>query len=138
MKHRFAAFAAVSALALTLTVAPASASPVIHLTVPATDPDIGQIVCNSNTYTFTSGNFFFVFRDSSIAAHMTANRVQAIGTDKIPYKVVGTEKYSDPWLLVSKLLFIGPNGDIMDSVNITGHLSPNGSYHWFDIGTCGF
>ena len=134
--RRLAVLAAGSALALALSAAPAmAAGPMTHVSFPATDNP--PITCGDHSYTFTGGEFAFVFRDPSIGAHITARNVWAADGAGNLYRVVGSETYG-PTTFTPKLMFVGETGGIADSVNITAHLSPNGTGHWFDIGTCGF
>lgn len=139
MQRRLSALAAMSALALTLTASPASASPVFHGSFPATEAtEDGTLSCGPHTYTFTSGTFVFVSRDTTVGAHITAIDVHAVDASGTDYRVVGTETYADPTRFVSKLTFVSRGGGFADSINIVGHLSPNGSGHFFDFGTCAF
>ena len=134
MPRRLATLATVSALGLALSVSPALASPVQHGTFPA----VGEIVCGPRTYTFTSGWFFMVARDPSLAAHMTLKDVRAVDQDGQSYRAVGAETYNDPaGRIVSKVMFIRQGGGIVDSVNIVAQDDPN-RYPYFSFGTCGF
>jgi hypothetical protein len=135
MRRCVSTLAAVSALVFALGASPAMASPVLHGTFPAAGE---VIVCGTHTYTFTSGSFFMVARDPSIAAHMTLNQVRAVDQDGKPYRVVGAETYDDAaGRIVSKVMFIGQGGGIVDSVNIVAQDDPS-RYPYFSFGTCGF
>jgi len=99
---------------------------------------VGEIVCGPRTYTFTSGWFFMVARDPSLAAHMTLKDVRAVDQDGQSYRAVGAETYNDPaGRIVSKVMFIRQGGGIVDSVNIVAQDDPN-RYPYFSFGTCGF
>lgn len=137
MSRRLAAFAAAFALVLALGVSPAAASgPITHMSWPATEE--GTIACGADTYAFTAGTFSFVFRDSSVGAHITAVNVWAVDQDGASYRVVGTETYSDPTMLVTELRFVSSGGGVADTASIVAHFSPNGTWHYFDFGTCAF
>ena len=136
MHRRLAALAGLSTLALVLSAAPVmAAGAMTHGSFPATDNP--PIACGDHTYTFTGGEFALVFRDSSIGAHITARHVWAADGAGNLFRVVGSETYG-PTTFTPKLMFVGETGGIADSINITAHLSPNGTSHWFDFGTCGF
>ena len=142
MRRRLAILAAVSAsafaLALALSASPALASPVQHQTFNA--PDFGGIVCGPRTYAFSSGQFFLVFRDPSVAAHITAVNVRAEGPGGKTYSIVGAETYNDPiGHLTAKLMVVSQGVGIVDSINIVFRSYPNGNPRfYFDRGTCGF
>ncbi|MFA5889764.1 MAG: hypothetical protein WDA27_02230 [Actinomycetota bacterium] len=140
MLRRLAALAAMSALVLVLSASPSLASPVRHASYPATEIAgmDGPITCGPTSYTFTSGRFSFVFRDLSVGAHINLINVRARDGAGAAYRVVGAETYSDPTRLVGKIRFISQGGGVADSIDIVGHLSPNGRFHFFDFGTCSF
>ena len=136
MPRRLATLAATATLVLALSAAPALASSVTVFSFPAAGE---TIVCGPHTYTFTSGDFLVVARDSSIAAHLTASHVWATdGTET--FKVVGTETYTDvAGRLTSKVMFISAGGGIADSINIVVRYDRNGiPLVGFDLGTCEF
>lgn len=117
MRRRLVTLAAVSMFVLALGAAPALAagSPLTHTSFPATDLNAEGGLCG---YTFTSGEFSVVGRDSSTAAHMTLHNVVA-AKDGASYKVVGSETYDDlKGHLTMKVMFVGRGGGIADSVNV--------------------
>lgn len=117
MRRRLATLAAVSVFALALGAAPALAagSPLTHASFPATDLNAEGGLCG---YTFTSGEFSVVGRDSSTAAHMTLHNVVA-EKDDASYRAVGSETYNDlKGHLTMKVMFVGKGGGIADSVNV--------------------
>jgi hypothetical protein len=140
MRQRVATLAAVSALALALSASPALASPVTVVSIPWNYPGaFPPVVCSHHTYTLTSGDFLYVTRDPSSAAHVTARNAWATDEGLKPYHVVGAETYNDPdGRFTSKLMFVSQGGGIADSVNIVFRASPNGNGFFFDRGTCAF
>lgn len=128
----------VFALVLGFGVSPAfadSPAPMKHFSAPAE----GQIVCGSNTYTFTSGSFNVLARDPGVAAHLTLDHVTAVDQSRKSVRVVGAETYNDALSrMTSKVIFIGQDGGKVDSVNIVWRAWSNGHFVGFDFGTCGF
>jgi hypothetical protein len=135
---RMIAYVAAIALTLGVGVSPAfadSPAPMQHFSMPAE----GQIVCGSNTYTFTSGYFNALARDPSVAAHMTLDHVTAVDQSGKTVRVVGAETYNDALnRLTAKVMFISQDGGKVDSVNIVWRAWSNGHFVGFDFGTCGF
>jgi hypothetical protein len=137
------ALAAASILALVMATSPALASPLVHFAMNATEAGDGggplAIPCRSQSYRFTAGEFRFIFRDPSVAAHITIVGGRAIGElDGLPYRVVGSETYNDAaGRLTAKIAFVRFGGGIADSVNIVLRDDPNGGFA-FDFGSCGF
>lgn len=140
MKRMLAALGVTCALAFAPAAQSASATPVSHVTYLATEVAgaDGPIDCALHAYTFTSGTISFVYRDLALGAHIHLVNVRAADEEGTSYRVVGTETYADPTLLVSKMTFISQGTGFVESVNIVGHLSPNGSFHFFDFGSCAF
>lgn|GEM_PF-2154892 len=135
---RMIAYVAAIALTLGFGVSPAfadSPAPMQHLSMPAE----GQMICGSNTYTFTSGYFNALARDPSVAAHVTLDHVTAVDQDGKTVRVVGAETYNDALnRLTSKVMFISQDAGKVDSVNIVFRAWSNGHFVGFDFGTCGF
>ncbi len=144
--RRLAALAAMSALAVALGTSPVVASPVGHMSLPydfidpsTSLPAFPPIVCSHHTYSLTAGDFIYVTRDPSSAAHVTVNHAWANDEAGASYHVVGAETYNDPGgRFTSKLMFVRPGGGIADSVNVVYRMSPNGHEFGFDQGTCAF
>lgn len=144
MQHRLYAIAVMSALALALGAAPASAGggkpvdPVVHLSLTAEEvvAEDGPIVCDDHTYTFTTGTFLLVFRDPSVASHATLVNVRATDENDNDYRVVGTETYSEPNRFVAKIRFIAKGAGVVESINIVVNERPNGKGPYFSFGSC--
>lgn len=126
MRRRLAILTAVSMFALALGATPALAagSPQTHATFPATLLNDEGGLCG---YTFTSGSFSMVARDSSTAAHM---RIHAVAEqDGASYKVVGTETYNDlKGHLTMKIMFVGKGGGLADSLNVVLRVGRDGEF----------
>jgi len=148
MRRNLTSFVASSVLTLALafSASPALASPVQHFTFLATQAGNAEdqngplvVTCGPHTYTATSGTFFVVSRDSSTAAHITANDVNAVDQDGRAYRVLGAETYNDTaGRFTSKLMFVSQGGGIADSINVIARYRDGDLFVGFDQGTCGF
>ena len=149
MRHRLAALAAMSALALTLSAAPALASPAVHSTL---DPVCVVIHCGANQYTVVAGTINVVAHtnDNFATGHLTYTSsgllVQKNDADGNPvgqsYRVVGTQtqgleatNWNGPAAGATYKYQILGTGD---SVNIVSHADPSvpGDYYEVNNGTC--
>jgi hypothetical protein len=145
------AFLAVGVLAI--GAAPAVASgPAIHFTVPVTG-DV--IVCDTETYTITSGEIKFVIHEGAAAqgnenftATITPVKVVAEDESGNEYSVVGAFWFGGTFnantggfqeTFTGKIQIVRKGGGTADSVNITFHITaqPNNFFvNEFDFGTC--
>ncbi len=160
MHRRFAALAALSALALALSASPAFAgSPAEHYSLDAVGITFD---CGTTNYSVTSGTFEIVTRTATSSSGnwiqsgtVTARNVVALAAGK-GYRVVGVEHYNETFnartgvvvavidgnpvsqavTTVKFQLISSQGGGTADSVDLVQHVSPNGHYNEFVPGSC--
>lgn len=146
--HRFAAFAAGSALALVLSGSPvlAAGSPLTHESYPATTQNAEGPICG---YTFVSGSLTIVYRTADVvwdpvnqtwqieAAQATLHDVWAT-KDGESFRVVGSETYTDlAGRLTLKIFFVAKGAGMADSINVVFRSWADGSWHFgFERDSC--
>jgi hypothetical protein len=129
---------------------PAYAAPAEHSVEDVTGD---TIVCESTTYTITSGSLKIVFHEgeaasgnANVTGTLTLQRVVAEDPDGNVYSLrgafwfggafnaqQGTEVFTD----TGKLQILSQGSGTVDSVNVTSHITTvNGNLKEFDFGTC--
>ncbi len=150
MRRFVATLAAMSALALALGVAPVLAdSPAVHFSFPATG---AVFVCETNTYTVTSGTVSIVVHvgssasgNTNLTGTLTVSKVVAEDEAGNVYRIVGAQWFGATFnaqtgasqsTVTAKFQIVSQGGGTADSVNLVLHISPNGDVNDFDFGTC--